>query len=309
MARVGAGASAQTFSREEARRLTDTSERQLKSWERQKLLPPHEKYGFKDLLAIRTLAKLKHSRIPAAQIRRTLHALSRKLRGSHDPLTQLRVYVVGRRIRVEIEGRSMDAESGQLLLDFDQGELKRLVEFRVKEDPSAERGRRATAEHWFQKGLEMEQSGAPAQQVIEAYEKALELDPKSAGAMVNLGTIYFNARKWSEAERYYKRALEADPGYALAHFDLGNLYDERGERSKALDHYLAALHVSPHYADAHYNIALIYQGTGQSMKAVRHWSAYLKIDPNSQWANIARRELAKLRQAAVIPGRPQSTGA
>jgi hypothetical protein len=49
-------------------------------------------------------------------------------------------------------------------------------------------------------------------------------------------------------------------------------------------------------------VALLYQGSNQPMKAVRHWSAYLKLDPNSHWANIARRELTKLREAAVLRG-------
>jgi len=69
--------------------------------------------------------------------------------------------------------------------------------------------------------------------VIEAYEKAVELDPHSAGALVNLGTIYFNARDLARAERYYRQATEVDPSYALAHFDLANLFDERGDRPKA----------------------------------------------------------------------------
>jgi tetratricopeptide (TPR) repeat protein len=66
---------------------------------------------------------------------------------------------------------------------------------------------------------------------------------------------------------------------------------------------LAALRISPNYADAHYNIALLYQGARQNMKAVRHWMAYLKLDPSSEWATIARRELDKLREAAVVRGR------
>jgi hypothetical protein len=39
------------------------------------------------------------------------------------------------------------------------------------------------------------------------------------------------------------------------------------------------------------------------MKAVQHWMAYLKLDPSSEWAIIARRELDKLRDAAVVRGR------
>jgi tetratricopeptide (TPR) repeat protein len=292
----------QAFSREEARRLLGISERQLKSWERQRLVASTASYGFRELLGLRTLIKLRQDHVPPLQIRRALTALSDKLSHIENPLTELKLYADGRRVRVEVDGRAMEAESGQLLLDFDEVELNRLLEFPPKDRDAEERGRRASAERWFQRGLELEHSGAPAEQVIEAYQKALELDRHSAGALVNLGTIHFNTRNWEEAERYYHQALEADPEYALAHFDLANLYDERGDRAKAIAHYEAALRIAPNYADAHYNLALLYQGSSQPMKAVRHWTAYLKLDPSSHWATIARRELARVREATVLPG-------
>ncbi len=284
-------------------RLLRVSERQLKTWEKQKLIGPVAVYGFRELLALRTLIKLRESKVPPLQIRRAVHALTKKLRGVDDPLTELKLYADGKKIHVELDGGAMEAESGQLLLDFDSGELSRLLEFRPKENPRAEREQRQAAEHWFQRGLDLEATGAPAPQIIEAYQKAIELDPGSAGALVNLGTIYFNTRNFTMAEKYYTQATETDPEYALAHFDLGNLCDECGDRGRALEHYLAALRISPNYADAHYNIALLYQGARQNMKAVRHWMAYLKLDPASEWASIARRELDKLREAAVVRGR------
>jgi tetratricopeptide (TPR) repeat protein len=293
----------QSFTREAARRLLHVSEKQLKSWEQQKLVQPAAVYGFRELLALRTLIKLRSSRVPPQQIRRAIQALIEKLRDVKDPLTELKLYADGKRIRVDLDGRAMEAESGQLLLDFDPGELSRLLEFRPKENPRAEREQRQAAEHWFQRGLDLEATGAPAPEIIEAYEKAIELDPASAGALVNLGTIHFNARNFKLAERYYVQATETDPEYALARFDLGNLYDERGDRAQALEQYLAALRISPNYADAHYNVALLYQGAHQTMKAVQHWMAYLKLDPSSEWATIARRELDKLRDAAVVRGR------
>ncbi len=292
----------QAYTREETRRLLNISERQLKSWERQKLVSACETYGFRELVALRTLERLRKSRVAPAQIRRALAALAEKLQHIEDPLTQLKLYADGKKIRVDVEGRAMEAESGQLLLDFDPVELNRLLEFRGRDNGQTERDKKAEAERWFQRGLELEQTGGPPAEVIEAYKKSLELDPRSAGALVNLGTIYFNAREWKQAERYYQQALEADPEYSLAHFDLANLYDERGDRKKAVEHYTAALVISPHYADAHYNLALLYQGSSQPMKAVHHWTAYLKLDPSSHWANIARRELTKLKQAAVLPG-------
>jgi tetratricopeptide (TPR) repeat protein len=285
------------YTRGQARRLLALTERRLKSWEDQKLVPVSESYGFRELLALRTLIKLRQDRIPIQQIRRALAALA----DVESPLTELKLYADGKKIRVEIGGRSMDA-SGQLLLNFEASELRRLVEFPQKNKASEERDRRMTAERWFQRGLDLEQSAAPAEQIIEAYEKAISLDAKSAGALVNLGTIYFNTRKFAEAEQYYRQALEVDPQYALAHFDLANLYDERGDRTRAQTHYELAIAASPNYADAHYNLALLYQGSNQHMKAVRHWRAYLKLDPSSHWANIARRELAKLRESTVLPG-------
>jgi len=299
---VTGSAPRQAYSREEARRLLNVSERQLRSWERQQLIPSAKAYGFRELVALRTLVKLRRGHAPAAQIRQALAALAQKLNHIEDPLTELRLYVDGKKIHVEVEGRAMEAVSGQLLFDFDRNELKRLVEFKTKSEAASAREQRKEAERWFQRGLELEQAGAPAGQVIAAYETSLRLDPNSAGALVNLGTIHFNARNWLEAERCYRAALEADPGYALAHFDLANLYDERGERNKALQHYEAALLISPNYADAHYNLALLYQGSNQPMKAVHHWTRYLKLDPNSRWSKIARQELAKLRRTTLLPG-------
>src|SRR5262249_16054042 len=158
--------------------------------------------GFKELLALRTLIKLRRERVAPAQIRRALTALSATLRNVENPLTDLKIYAHRKRVRVEVDGRAMDAESGQLLLDFDQVELTGLLELPAKHRGSEERDRRANAERWFQRGLELEQTGAPVDQVIEAYHKAIELDPNSAGVLVNLGTIYFNARKWTEAEKH-----------------------------------------------------------------------------------------------------------
>jgi tetratricopeptide (TPR) repeat protein len=292
----------QAFSREQARRLLRISEKQLKSWEQQKLVAPTAIYGFRELLALRTLIRLRQNRVPPLRIRRAIQALTEKLSGVENPLTELKLYADGKRVHVEIDGRAMEAASGQLLLDFDPAELSRLLEFRAKESPHAERDQRQSAERWFQRGLDLEQTGAPSEQVIEAYQKAVELDPNSAGALVNLGTIYFNAHQWKEAERYYTQAIEVDPDYALAHFDFANLCDERGDHALALEHYLTALRLSPSYADVHYNIALLYQSMNQPMKAVRHWMAYLKLDPSSSWATIARRELAKLREATVVKG-------
>jgi len=303
---VPAPATKQAYSREEVLRLLAVSDRQLRSWEQQKFISSTGSFNFSDILALRTLIGLRASKIPTGQIRKALDALRLRLSDVSNPLTELKVYSHGKKIKVQFEGRHMEPLSGQLLLDFDAAEITKLLSFPIQppEDTShaSKQKARREAEHWFEKGLELEQTGAPVEEIIAAYCKAAEIDPTSAGALVNLGTVYFNARDWREAERQYRKALEVDPQYALAHFNLGNLFDERSDRNSALAHYLAALKIHPNYADAHYNVALLYQSIGQPLKAVRHWKIYLKLDPNSTWSAIARRELAKLTEAAIVRG-------
>lgn len=298
------GEPVQTWTREQVRRLAHVTERQLKSWERQQLVPALGAYEFGDLIALRTLAKLRRMRVPAARIRKSLDWLRRTLRDVKNPLTELKIFSDAGRLGVEIEGQKVEAISGQLLLDFDAEELHRMLAFpaRPPAPPGRERARKAEADHWFQVGLDLEQRGAAFDEIAQAYQKAFECNPSSPGPLVNLGTLYYHTKEWLESEKYYRMALEVDPDYALAHFNLGNLFDETGDRARAFFHYHAALRLQPDYADVHYNLALLHQVSGQIMKAVSHWTAYLKLDPASSWAEIARRELERLRRIAVVEG-------
>lgn len=287
------------YSRADVLRQFGLSERQLRSWERQELIPPSATYSFSDLIAIQTIVKLRENRIQPRQIGRALVSLRRKL-AVQQPLSELRIVSDGRKIAVHIAGQKMEAISGQILLDFETAELGGLAPFPDRK-PGASRLREAEA--WFQRGLDLEETGAPVEEAIEAYQKALELNPEAAGALVNLGTIYYRRRQFAEAETYYREALDADPEYPLAQFNIGNLYDELGRLDEALEHYRLALDLNPQYADAHFNLALLCERLGDNLKAVHHWKTYLKLDRGGQWAEIARRQLDRLRQATLVHSR------
>jgi tetratricopeptide (TPR) repeat protein len=284
------------YSRADVRRKFGLSERQLKGWERQHLIPEATSYSFSDLIAFQTLLKLRENKIPAKEIFRALQSLREKLGWVKQPLSELRVVSDGGRIAVQLSGQKMEAITGQILFDFDANELGGITSFPERR-PKINRTRES--EVWFQKGLELEETGAPVEDAVGAYQKVLELNPGAAGALVNLGTIYYRLRKFEEAEKYYLQAIAADPGYPLAQFNLGNLYDEQGRLTEALEFYRRALSLNPHYADAHFNLALLCERQGEAMKAVHHWKAYLKLDNSGQWADIARRQLERLRQTVI----------
>jgi tetratricopeptide (TPR) repeat protein len=277
------------------------SDQQLRGWQRQGFIPAAEEFSFSDLIALRALQKLRENRIPTKQIGRALVSLKQKLSGVSSPLAELKIMSNGRSITVHIAGQRMEAITGQMLFDFDTAELAAVRTFpqSAKSNRSV-RSDEKQAELWFQRGLELEETGAPPVEAIEAYRKAVELNPSAAGALVNLGTLHYHLHKFKDAADFYQRAVDVDPRYSLAHFNLGNLCDEQGQFEKALEHYGTALKLNPNYADAHYNVALLCEQMGDFLKATRHWKAYLKVDGTSSWANIARRQLEKLRQITVV---------
>jgi tetratricopeptide (TPR) repeat protein len=293
------------YARDEVLRMLDVSERQLRSWEKQGLVPAALTFGFSDLLALKTLKKLRDLRIAPSQIQLALSSLRKRLKGIDQPLSQLRITVEGRRLAVHVSGDRMEAISGQLLFNFDAEEIEKLRAFPGKSESTREskaateaqatEAREQESEFWFQRGLTLEESGAPVAEAADAYRKAIELNPNASGALVNLGTISFRMRRLREAETYYLRAVQADPGYALAHFNLGNLFDEQGRVEEARSYYQSAIKLNPRYADAHFNLALLCERNNEILRAIGYWQNYLKLDSTSSWSRAARKQLERLK--------------
>lgn len=296
----------QDYSREEVRRILGITDARLRSWERSTLVARREEFSFADLIELKSLQKLLENRIRPARVRRALASLSQKLAGVERPLTELKIISDGKTIAVDLGDGKMEALTGQLLFDFETSALAQVTELKRQETkPPRElrEARERESEYWFQIGLQLEESGAPPQEALHAYERSLELNPNAAGACVNMGTIFYQARDLAAAEGCYRRSIEIDSDYPLAHFNLANIYDELGRADEACTHYLAALRLRPDYADAHYNLALLHEKTGEAMRAIKHWRAYLKIDPASPWAGIARQQLDSLLRITVSGGR------
>ncbi len=295
---VQESAAKQEYTRADVRRMLGITEQQLRAWERQGLIQPAGPFTFSDLIAVRTLQKLRENGIPPRRVSRALKSLKEKLTGIEHPLSELKIVSDGRVIEVQNAGERMEAISGQLLFNFDTAEL-RGVKTLAPHAP-APRSRERESEAYFQKGLALEETGAPVEEAIQAYSQAIELNAHAAGALVNLGTIHYRMRHFKEAEAFYQQAILADPKYALAYFNFGNLHDELGNAPKAAENYEKALALNPGYADAHFNLALLAERTGDPLRAMRHWKAYLRLDHSSSWAETARKQLERLRQSAIV---------
>lgn len=232
-------------------------------------------------------------------------ALREMLADVEKPWSELQVDGNGKEVVVQFHGARLEPVSGQFLLEYnaaanDQNRIRPFKRSGRRKSYTPEQ-KRAFAERFFLAALRYEEAGGPAEQAIKAYQKAIEMNPDTVGAYINLGTIYYNLGQLEAAESCYQSALSIDPGYGLVHFNLGNVADERSDLPAARQCYEEAIRLDPAYPDPHYNLALVYEKLGLHGKARQQWLRYLQFDPQSQWASYARQQLARTPLRIIRP--------
>lgn len=282
------------FSPDEVQRILGLTGKQLDYWDRLRLVSPRKEkgnrsYDFRDLIGLRTVKHLVEEGVPANRLRRALAALHEKLSHAQAPLAELRVLSNGRDVLVERGGSRLEPLSGQFALNFETSELSERV--RVIAGP----GR--NADEWLATALEYEAREDTRADAIDAYDRALCIDPEKLDALLNCGTLCYEDGNLKKAAEYFRRALEVDPENVLAHFNLGSVLEETGRPEAAREHLRQAVRLQPDYPDAHYNLAFVCDKLGACAEAQRHWKAFITLDPASPWCGYARQRLASSKTA------------
>ncbi len=279
------------FSPEEVQRILGLTAKQLEYWDRLRLVSPRKEqgnrfYDFGNLIGLRTIKQLVEKGVPANRLRRALAALREKLAQVHAPLAELRVLSDGKDIVVERDGARLEPLSGQFVLNFETRELDERVRVMA--------GR--NADDWLATALEYEAEGKTRAEAIDAYDRALCIDPQRPEVLINCGTLHYEDGNLEKASEYFRRALALDAENALAHFNLGSVMEELGELEAARQHLRQAVRLDPNYPDAHYNLAFVCEKLGAHAEARQHWEAYVRLDPAGPWCNYARQRLASYQK-------------
>lgn len=112
------------------------------------------------------------------------------------------------------------------------------------------------------------------------YRKAIELNPRDAGAWLNLGLDVYEARgDLDGAEACYRRTLEIRPGYAIAVFNLGHIAEVRGEPAEAESLYHQAARLDSLMPGPYHNLAALALARGDYALARRLYSQARLRDP------------------------------
>lgn len=130
---------------------------------------------------------------------------------------------------------------------------------------------------------------------IDSFRRAVAIDPTSSVAICNLGEIYCEAEKWTEAAQVLQQHVQRKPSdimaamlLAWAHLSTDRLHDAKAVLETAKS-------TSPVNGSLRGNLAIVYAALGDHGRARACFEKAIELAPNSatlraNFANFLRRE-------------------
>ncbi|WP_374449324.1 tetratricopeptide repeat protein [Stella sp.] len=168
-------------------------------------------------------------------------------------------------------------------------------------------------------GIDLQRAGR-AREAIEAYGRAIAVQPDLVEAYHNLGVALRAAGCTPASVACFRRALRLRPGHGPTLSNLGNALRSLGETEDAVQLLRQAAAADPQSPEIAYNCALALRDAGQVADAVRHFDRSLELRPDRHSARIERglahllggnftagfADLALRHPAAIVPVRGKS---
>lgn len=101
------------------------------------------------------------------------------------------------------------------------------------------------------------------------------------GVLSNYASALRRTGNIGEAEDIYRLVLMANPSDSDLLFNLGNLYLNQKRYTEAQERFVEAVRVNQGFAEAHYHLGLTYAGQGEYSKAIASLNQYLHLLPNA----------------------------
>lgn len=128
----------------------------------------------------------------------------------------------------------------------------------------------------------------------------LASNPKDLGSLIQLGNLYYDSGRFAEAVDAYGRALELDPKNADVRTDRGTSYWNIGQPDAALAEFTKSLEVAPTHAQTLYNMGVVYlNGKKDPAQARAVWEKLLATNPNYPDRAKVQEQIAALSSSSA----------
>jgi len=111
------------------------------------------------------------------------------------------------------------------------------------------------------------------------------------------GKLAFNAGDYLAAATAFKKALESEPDSARAHINLASTLGMLGQSDEAISHYNKALELDSKNTTAHFNLGVIYIENSDFEAAKEHLLEVVSQNPNDSQANLYLARLMMLQNS------------
>ena len=126
-------------------------------------------------------------------------------------------------------------------------------------------------------------------EALGVYSAAIQIDPTQADIYRNYGVALSNATNFTEAIQNFDKAIKLRNNFAEAYFNKANALANIGQFEDALNSYsLATLH-RQNYFQAYNNIGNVYKKIGDLNMAISSYKMAIEVDSNNleAWLNGA----------------------
>lgn len=131
---------------------------------------------------------------------------------------------------------------------------------------------------------------------IRQIEQIAKQAPKNPGGWIMLGNVLMDASRYAEAIDAYQKALALDPKNVDVRVDMGTCYRNSGNPKRAIGEYRKALRRAPNHINANRNIGVVLAYDLNDKKgAAKAFEKYLQLAPFAPDAEQIRQLIETLK--------------
>jgi tetratricopeptide (TPR) repeat protein len=140
---------------------------------------------------------------------------------------------------------------------------------------------------WFENGYVFWNS-SDHQKAIEAFTKAIKLNPTYEKFYVFRGNVYGESGNNKQAVKDFTKALKLNPKYIKAYVSRGNAFLRSGNYQQAVKEYTMAVKLNSKHEEAYCYRGVAFGALGKEQQALEDFSRAIKLNPEYEKAYFYR---------------------